>query len=315
MTDLPWALAAGLFSWVVLTLLLSWLLAVCYPLLRRLLAPLPAGLRSNGNLIYSVLPSVLALAVIAAYAQVGLGSTWLSYHCHQGVCGTHAPHMPLASAQGYLAVGLGLLAFALVALGGFWQLRLSRNYLKTMRSFSDPGIKPNYRLVQTDNRLAWCAGFLRPQIYLSSGLQAELSPSELEAVLAHEQAHALQYDNLRKLILRWASKPWPNGQAERLQQDFNSALETRCDLVAAHLHGDSTRYLLQTYCADSHCADAQAQQDRAAQLQREQQLAKASTGQLWWWRLQFVMGFGVLAALLLLATLSLGHPLLEWLSR
>ena len=45
--------------------------------------------------------------------------------------------------------------------------------------------------------IAFCAGFLRPCVYVSEGLVARLGEPELAAVLAHEAAHARRGDPLR----------------------------------------------------------------------------------------------------------------------
>ena len=44
---------------------------------------------------------------------------------------------------------------------------------------------------------AFCAGLLRPRIYLSTGLLATLSPAQLRSVIAHERRHAVRRDPLR----------------------------------------------------------------------------------------------------------------------
>jgi Zn-dependent protease with chaperone function len=58
-------------------------------------------------------------------------------------------------------------------------------------------------LAGTD-RTAFCAGFLRPRVYLTTAI-ATLGPNELAAVLAHEAAHARRRDPLRRLITRAAA--------------------------------------------------------------------------------------------------------------
>jgi Zn-dependent protease with chaperone function len=58
-------------------------------------------------------------------------------------------------------------------------------------------------LAGTD-RTAFCAGFLRPRVYLTTAV-ATLGTNELAAVLAHEAAHARRRDPLRRLITRAAA--------------------------------------------------------------------------------------------------------------
>lgn len=52
---------------------------------------------------------------------------------------------------------------------------------------------------------AFCAGTLRPRVYITAGAAAALSPAELDAVLSHEQAHAVRRDPLRGLLRRAAA--------------------------------------------------------------------------------------------------------------
>ncbi|MGH2425501.1 MAG: M56 family metallopeptidase, partial [bacterium] len=61
-----------------------------------------------------------------------------------------------------------------------------------------------HRVTRIEDHAAYAltAGFLRPQIYVSSGLLDLLEEDELEAVLWHEFYHALQRDPLRRLIGR-----------------------------------------------------------------------------------------------------------------
>jgi Zn-dependent protease with chaperone function len=49
---------------------------------------------------------------------------------------------------------------------------------------------------------AFCAGLVRPRVYLSSGALRVLSCHELDAVLAHEAHHATRRDPLRILLAR-----------------------------------------------------------------------------------------------------------------
>lgn len=53
--------------------------------------------------------------------------------------------------------------------------------------------------------LACTIGFLRPVVVVSTGLASRLEGAELEAVLAHEQAHASHMDNLILLVARICS--------------------------------------------------------------------------------------------------------------
>jgi Zn-dependent protease with chaperone function len=60
------------------------------------------------------------------------------------------------------------------------------------------------RCLAGTDRTAFCAGFLRPRVYVTIAI-AKLGANELAAVLAHEAAHARRRDPLRRLITRAAA--------------------------------------------------------------------------------------------------------------
>jgi Zn-dependent protease with chaperone function len=52
---------------------------------------------------------------------------------------------------------------------------------------------------------AFCAGLLRPRVFVTSGMVAALADEELDAVLVHEAEHARRHDPLRRLAGRAAA--------------------------------------------------------------------------------------------------------------
>jgi Zn-dependent protease with chaperone function len=52
---------------------------------------------------------------------------------------------------------------------------------------------------------AFCAGLLRPRVFVTSGMVAALAAEELDAVLVHEVEHARRRDPLRRLVGRAAA--------------------------------------------------------------------------------------------------------------
>jgi Zn-dependent protease with chaperone function len=52
---------------------------------------------------------------------------------------------------------------------------------------------------------AFCAGLLRPRVFVTSGMVAALTAEELDAVLVHEAEHARRRDPLRRLAARAAA--------------------------------------------------------------------------------------------------------------
>lgn len=76
--------------------------------------------------------------------------------------------------------------------------------------------------VTGDDRAGFCAGLLQPRVYVTSSL----SGLELEAVLAHEAAHARRRDPLRRVLARAAADVlfylplaawWSDRQTERAE--------------------------------------------------------------------------------------------------
>ncbi|MGH3677238.1 MAG: M56 family metallopeptidase [Mycobacterium sp.] len=60
------------------------------------------------------------------------------------------------------------------------------------------------RCLAGTDRTAFCAGLLRPYVYITIAT-AKLNTTELDAVLAHEAAHARRRDPLRRLLTRAAA--------------------------------------------------------------------------------------------------------------
>jgi Zn-dependent protease with chaperone function len=104
-------------------------------------------------------------------------------------------------------LGLGITALALTVLGlgarsARRQLRSSREYLAALRVSDDEVLVAGVpcRVIEGNEPLAFCAGHLRPRIYLSDGAREQLSEAELVAVVAHERHHLRRHDPLRLLI-------------------------------------------------------------------------------------------------------------------
>jgi hypothetical protein len=94
------------------------------------------------------------------------------------------------------------------------------------------------RIVRELPTPAFTAGWLRPRIYVSAALEAQLSEDELAAVLAHEAAHAARRDPLRLSLLRFLGCTlfWIPA-LRRLAADVAAEVEVRADDAAAERHG------------------------------------------------------------------------------
>lgn len=114
--------------------------------------------------------------------------------------------VPDAGLTGVLSLLLGFLTFAVLGLSGrsaVRQLRASRRVLGALRIVGRREVDGQGVTVIGDPRpVAFCAGLLRPRIFVSTGTVATLSDCELGAVVAHERHHARLRDPLRIFLAR-----------------------------------------------------------------------------------------------------------------
>lgn len=90
---------------------------------------------------------------------------------------------------------------------------------------------------------AYCRGYLRPQIWVSSGAVATLRTAELEAVLHHEDYHRLAHDPLRILTGRVIAQFFfALPLIRQLAMRFEFAKELEADRAAVARQG-TTRHL------------------------------------------------------------------------
>ena len=82
-------------------------------------------------------------------------------------------------------------------------------------------------------RSALTAGLIRPRIYLSKRLLNALSPAELAAVVAHEQAHRRRRDAVRQLVAEVLGRLHLPPSADACWRICRLATERACDEEAA----------------------------------------------------------------------------------
>jgi Zn-dependent protease with chaperone function len=97
------------------------------------------------------------------------------------------------------AFGLIVLVTALRATAR--ELRLDAQFRRAMAGQGHVRVQ-GARVVDDDRPQAFCAGLLRPHVYVSRGALEMLGASELSAVLAHERQHAARHDPLRLACTR-----------------------------------------------------------------------------------------------------------------
>lgn len=238
LTDLFITISCQLFSWTILTIVLSWLLAVGYPLFARLLNKKNAYTAALLTFIYGLLAPASTLIALILLSLPTLAFPFITQHCHGIDCTPHNLQMPTDTLEGVVSIGGISILFLLGCVQMFKQLLNAQKKLRALSGLSDKS-ESAFRMVENPEKLAWCTGLLRPQVYLSSGLVKALAPHQVFTVLAHELAHAARRDNLRKWCLHWATILWPGQLKQQIRCDLSRHTEIVCDLTAAMVIGDA----------------------------------------------------------------------------
>jgi Zn-dependent protease with chaperone function len=95
---------------------------------------------------------------------------------------------------------LGAAVLVVTARAAWQQVRAHRRLLRALPVTRSLAKHPAVLVLDAAMPLAFCAGWLRPRVYVSSGVVDRLSDRELRAVLAHEQQHGALRDPLRLAV-------------------------------------------------------------------------------------------------------------------
>lgn len=95
--------------------------------------------------------------------------------------------------------------------------------------------------IHTVRPLCFTVGIRRPAIYLSTGLQDQLSTADREAMLLHEAAHIRRKDGLARTFFYLFYALFPLPGARPLMREWREAAERECDAEAAARIGSSTQ--------------------------------------------------------------------------
>jgi Zn-dependent protease with chaperone function len=88
---------------------------------------------------------------------------------------------------------------------------------------------------------AFVLGLFRPTVYVSEGLVEGLDPRSIEALLAHEAAHARRFDPLRRFAASVAAGLHLPGVAPAIERRLALAQELAADTEAGRAVGDRLR--------------------------------------------------------------------------
>ena len=154
--------------------------------------------------------------------------------------------LPSAAALAALPIvalaALGLVVLARAGASAWKHARAERGFRAGLRPVGqlDASEAP-VTIVDDPTPLAFCAGYLRPRIHLSTGAVARLSQTELDAVVAHEHHHLRRRDPLRLLIARvLADALFFLPALRRLADRYGALAEVAADEAAARASSPST---------------------------------------------------------------------------
>lgn len=142
-----------------------------------------------------------------------------------------------------LALGsLALIVLALAARSLARQLHLQRRFLRGLtRSNAIEVQGREVIMIESARPEAFCTGFLRPQIYLSTAARERLSEAELRAVVAHEAHHQRTRDPLRILLATVAAEAlFFLPVLRRLSARYRELAELAADEAAGKAEGART---------------------------------------------------------------------------
>ena len=143
--------------------------------------------------------TVVGLSLLAGASQL----TWElpSAAALVEACRALLPTLGAADVVTVALIALSLAVSFLTLRSAVRRVRASRRFLRTLRVVERRTGDRTPTIVFADPAaLAFCAGLLRPRVYLSTGTLAALDDDELAAVIAHERHHAAQRDPLRLFV-------------------------------------------------------------------------------------------------------------------
>lgn len=144
----------------------------------------------------------------ALWSSAGTAFRWLQELCFEALR-MASPHIPLHLTLSLVPLMLAALALSSAFRQVFATHSLTRRLLEQavvptpeplVRLAIDCGLEDRIRLIDSPEFYAFCFGWLRPQICVSTAVVNELPSTELEAVLRHESWHVQRRDPLRLLV-------------------------------------------------------------------------------------------------------------------
>ncbi|MGM0556335.1 MAG: M56 family metallopeptidase [Myxococcota bacterium] len=193
----------------------------------------------------ALLPVVLGAAFLlvifapSVLDAAGLVQDHCAAHSHHAfhLCFVHdkPPAMsPLILGTGII-IGLWLAAGWSQNLG---RLRSSNSIERALRDITEYDADTDSWQIDSERPVAMTLGILNPRVYVSDRLRGLLTSDQLDAVVAHEQAHARHFDALVKYMAALGADLQLPHVARLLLEEIDIACEQACDAAAADAVGD-----------------------------------------------------------------------------
>jgi Peptidase family M48 len=168
--------------------------------------------RHDHRLVFGVQLALGALGLIGASAAVATAGASV-HHDPRGahdvvILGGHFTYPAVNAAAAVLLAlaGLGLVVVTVLVVASWRQLRAYRRFVGDVRVVGPLPGYPDVTVIADRTPQAFCAGYLRPRIYVSEGALELLAPDELAAVVLHENHHRSTRDPLRLACARVLSQ-------------------------------------------------------------------------------------------------------------
>jgi Zn-dependent protease with chaperone function len=167
-----------------------------------------ARLRGDHHLAFRLQLGLGALGLAAASAAVVAAAGSVHHDqtaAHDVVvlgAGFTYPAVNVAAALLLLLAALGVTVLVTAGIAIWRQLRAYRRFVAHVPVLGQLPGHPDVTVIADTKPQAFCLGYLRPHVYISTGAVKLLSSDELDAVLLHEQHHLSARDPLRLACAR-----------------------------------------------------------------------------------------------------------------